>query len=504
MRVRLFERQAGAGGKARPVSLGATDPRTGEAGTAARNDADEVDPGPTVLTMPQVFDELFDRAGASFRSEVRLERSNVLARHTWLDGTTLDLFAEREASADAIGRVFGAADARAYLEFCKDAERIFRIAEEPFIRSQRLTLGGIVLRFGAAGLGALAQLDSHRSMWRSLEQRFRSPRLHQLFGRYATYCGSSPFEAPATMNLVAHVEAEGVYRVEGGMRAVVSALERLCRRLGVECTYGADVESIVVERGRACGVRVAGERFEADAVVFNGDVSALGAGLLGREARRAADATPTGARSISAVTWTLRARAAGAQATGAGLVHHNVFFSDDYRAEFDAMFSRGEMPVEPTLYVCAQDRGDTPLDLPSERLLVLATAPAVGDVAGRWTQAEKERCTQETMNRLTAFGLELSPPLPQPTTPADYHARYPATGGALFGPRSLGARSVLSRVGAASRIPGLYLAGGSVHPGPGVPMVALSGSLAAERICEDLASTVPSRRVATTGTISTA
>lgn len=481
-RVRVLERAAGPGGKARALEVGGV----------------EFDGGPTVLTMPWVFDELFDAAGASFRAEVGLERAPLVARHAWRDGPPLDLYADRQRSADAIGEAFGAREARAYLDFCADGRRMYELSEAAFLRAQRPTLGGIARQFGAAGLGALARLDVHRTMWRALEQRFAAPRLRQLFGRYATYCGSSPFEAPGTLNLVAHVEAEGVYRARGGMRALVAALDRLARSLGVELLYGHGVERVLVERGRAAGVVAHGADHAADAVVFNGDVSALGAGLLGAPAARAATATPPEARSLSAVTWALRARA-----TGFPLAHHNVFFADDYAAEFDAILRRHKVPDEPTVYVCAQDRGGDAPPSAEERLLVLVNAPATGDAPEHWNEPEKERCTNATLTLLRRAGLTLETSASAQTTPADYHRLFPATGGALYGPRSKGPLAALSRQAAASKVPGLYLAGGSVHPGPGLPMAALSGRLAAAQVRQDLASTGRSRPAATTGTTST-
>jgi 1-hydroxycarotenoid 3,4-desaturase len=356
---------------------------------------------------------------------------------------------------------------------------------------------------GRAGLGALARVDAHRTMARALAKAFASPHLRQLFGRYATYVGSSPFEAPATLNLIAHVEAEGVYRVRDGMGAVPKALEARARGLGVAIVRSADVERVVIESGRAAGVIAEGELVRADAVVFNGDVSALGAGLMGDGVRGAVAPTPRGARSLSAITWTALARARGAP-----LVHHNVFFADPhaYRAELEAVLVHRRVPDAPTVYVCAQDRGDAPLPdgHGEERLLVLVNAPATGDAPSHWTPWEIERCENAMSKSLERCGLTIEASAVSRTTPVDFHRRFPASGGALYGPIARGALSAFARASTTTRVPGLYLAGGSVHPGPGVPMAALSGRIAAARVLADLASTARSRTVGISGTTSMA
>jgi len=482
-RVRLLEKNDDLGGKARRVRAAGA----------------ELDGGPTVLTMLWVFEELFDHAGESFRSRLTLDRADRLARHGWSGGTRLDLFADGQRSADAIGEVFGAREARAYLKFCDDARKIFQLSENAFLRSQRLTLPGVIKEFGARGLAALARLDSHRSMWGSLQKRFREPRLRQLFGRYATYVGSSPFETPATLNMIAYVESEGVYRARGGMRGLVHALASLAESLGVTIERGVHVDRIVVKGRQAVGVETAGAFRPAPAVVFNGDVSALGTGLLGEHPARVVKATPPESRSLSAVTWAMKARA-----EGMALIHHNVLFCDDYPAEFEALLGRQRVPAEPTVYICAQDRGDEsiPGDEP-ERLLVLVNAPPTGDRPERWTERERERCTEAMTGVLAEAGVTLHSTAATQTTPVEFEKLFPATGGALYGPRWRGARSVLARAGASTAIDGLYVAGGSVHPGPGVPMAALSGRRAAEKVHEDLPSTLRSPRGATSGTTST-
>ncbi|MGA9601422.1 MAG: CrtD protein, partial [Methylocystis sp.] len=186
----------------------------------------------------------------------------------------------------------------------------------------------------------------------------------------------------------------------------------------------------------------------------------------------------------------------------------NVFFSEDYRAEFDDIFARRRLPRAPTIYVCAQDRGEdeAPTRAPAqpERLFCLVNAPALEE-AGGIDSAELRACQETTFRRLARFGLELTfdPATCVRTGPAEFSQLFPATGGALYGQASHGWRASFTRPGSSTNILGLYLAGGSTHPGPGAPMAALSGRLAAHRLMADLASTRPSFRGAMLGGTST-
>ena len=183
---------------------------------------------------------------------------------------------------------------------------------------------------------------------RALAEHFRDPRLRQLFGRYATYCGSSPYDAPATLMLVAHVESEGVWLVEGGMHRLAVALAGLAERLGARLRYGVGVRTITERGGRASGVVLAdGTPVEADAIICNGDSNAVARGLFGATAAGVRPTAPA-ERSLSALTWAVRALP-----DGFPLIRHSVFFSRDYRAEFEAL-KRGRLPEIPTVYICAQ------------------------------------------------------------------------------------------------------------------------------------------------------
>jgi 1-hydroxycarotenoid 3,4-desaturase len=265
----------------------------------------------------------------------------------------------------------------------------------------------------------------------------------------------------------------------------------------VQFRYGTNCREISVRNGRACGaVLASGEHLAADSVLFNGDAQALTKGLLGATAAPAAKAISRGDRSLSAVTWSMRTRTSGFP-----LVRHNVFFDTDYASEFADIFQRRHLPQRGTVYVCAQDRRDDAVGPDgAERLLCLVNAPADGDI-NTFEGSETAACETRSLTLLQQCGLHLQP-LPHEvvrTTPHDFHHLFPGTGGALYGRSTHGWMSAFQRPSSISKVPGLYLTGGSVHPGPGVPMAAMSGRLAAETLMAHLDSTSRLRRVVISG-----
>ncbi len=461
-----------------------------------------IDSGPTVFTMRWVFDQLLAELGVSMSDLVTLEPIHVLARHAWR-GTSgyLDIFSDIARSADTISAFSSPAEGKRFLAFCKEIRALYQVLEGPYIRCERPTLRSIARDLGPSGLSVLMGLGPFATLWGSLARHFHDPRLQQLFGRYATYCGSSPWAAPATLMLVAQVELDGVWSVQGGMHALATALASLAERKGVQFRYGIACREIVVRNGRASGAILGnGEHIAADSVLFNGDSQALATGLLGQHVRPAAKAISRQHRSLSAMTWSMNTRA-----NGFPLVRHNVFFDTDYASEFSDIFRHRRLPEQGTVYVCAQDRNDASSQSDgAERLLCLVNAPADGD-RNQFDGPETESCQIRSLALLRQCGLIVQPQAHEvvQTTPHDFHRLFPATGGALYGRATHGWMSAFQRPPSMSAVPGLYLAGGSVHPGPGVPMAAMSGRLAAETLMAHLDSTSRSRRVAISGGMST-
>ncbi len=444
-----------------------------------------IDSGPTVFTMKYVFEELFDKAGETFEDHVSLKKATVLARHAWNDNGFFDLHASREQTRDEIGRFFSAADAAGFEAFCNESKAIFETLKDTFIGASRPSPLGLGRRIGLTNVTDLLRLQPFTSLMSALKKFFPDPRLQQLFGRYATYVGSSPYQAPGTLMLIAHVEQEGVWLVDGGMHKLAQAMAQLAANQGADLRFETEVASIMTDSGRACGVVTqSGELIPAKQVLYCGDVSRLTRDYLDIRTGRPKQVKPE-ERSLSAMTFSM-----DAETSGFPLHRHSVFFSNDYREEFEAIFERGSIPIRPTVYVCAQDRDDhdETTSPKHERLMCLINSPANGDM-NRLSERDLDQCQHNMTRMLNHCGLEIKPRSLTITQASDFEKLFPGSGGALYGRASHGWVASFARPGAKTKIPGLYLAGGSVHPGAGVPMATLSGMLASEQIITDHALT---------------
>jgi len=455
--VVLFEAGSAVGGKMRTLP----------------SMAGPVDAGPTVLTMRDVFDDLFAAAGARLEDRLTLLPLPVLARHLWSDGARLDLHPDPEANAAAIRALAGPGAEAEFRAFGRHTAALRAAFEGAVMRAPGP-------RTGALGLAALMRpalwpaLLPGVSLAADLARRFTDPRLRQLFGRYATYVGGMPQSAPAVLALIWQAEGAGVWAVQGGMARLAGGLGDLARGLGVDIRLNTPVERIEVCGGRVRAVHPrGGARLAVAAAVFNGDPRALSLGLLGPDCARALPRTATEPRSLSARVWAFAARPRGVD-----LAYHTVFFADAEADEFGPL-ARGENPDAPTIYVCAQDRDGPAPDGP-ERFEMILNAPPLPHASPE----DAETCRQKTFARLARMGLSFDV-LPGPDTltrPQEFDTLFPGSAGAIYGRSPAGVAATFLRPRARTRIPGLVLAGGGVHPGAGVPMATLSGLHAAAAV----------------------
>jgi len=481
IKVTVLERHAHLGGKMR----------------ALPSAAGSVAAGPTVLTMRAVFDALFETCDERLDDHVTLVRQPLLARHFWPDGSRLDLWDDAARNTEAIRDFAGARAAAQFRAFDTRARALFDGFDAPMMQApapRPLDLARHVL----ANPDLLRQMAPHRSLAGLLRHSFDDPRLAQLFGRYATYVGGMPAGVPALLSLIWRAESSGVWAVEGGMHRLAEALAALARRHGAVIETGAHVARIETQGGTVSGVALSdGRRLPCTRVVFNGDPRALATGALGQGCAHVAPATRAAPRSLSAEVW-----AFAATPSGADLAHHNVFFRTDPAPEFAAL-ARGETAPDPTLYVCAMDRGMGTAPPAPERFEIIANAPAL---APGERPSKESPCPTRIFATLARFGLRFTPEPARDslTTPRGFDRLFPASLGALYGQSPHGTMAAFSRPTARTPVAGLYLAGGGTHPGAGVPMAALSARHAAEAILNDRISTSTCRPTATRGGISTA
>lgn len=472
--VTVVEQHAHVGGKMHHVCI----------------DGVAIDTGPTVMTMRHVFDDLFAAMGQSLDAWVTLRPLDVLARHLWEDAPSLDLYQDVGRTEQAVAEAFGGDAAAGFVAYARYTQGLYRLACAPFIHAARPSWATPLKIYGMGAIAAAWRVDAHRSMMRALQTYFpKSMHLRQLFGRYATYTGGSPYRAPATLNLIAHVERMGVWSVDGGMHMLAEAVAALAKAQGVRFVLSRKIAALNTEGGRISGVRLEdGTHLAADAVVFNGDVRAITSGLVPMLPQRHALPQPSPAEAgakrplaqgLSAVTWGL-----GAAPQGAKLQGHTVLFAPNGgKAEFDALFEDGPACPSPTAYVCAPH---TPLkpNKPGARQPLFCLVNAKPRRTA-YTESDRARLTDGLCQRFQACGVTLDR---MPTsadilhTPSDHAARFLGSDGALYGEAPHGWTSFFRRPASQGPMPGLFWAGGGVHPGAGVPMAALSGVLAAQAV----------------------
>jgi phytoene desaturase len=454
--VTIFERRAEVGGKLAVIE----------------RDGFRFDAGPSLLTLPSVFDELFQVAGTSLSDVASLTRLDPQLRHRWPDGSGFDTHDGPDATAAAIER-FSPGEGAHYRAFEARGARIWEVSRRTFLAGPMT--GGLALLGRMRSPQDLPTVDPLRTLDAAARGAFRDPRLVQWAGRYATYSGSSPLRAPATLACIPSIEArEGVWYPMGGLGTLRDALAEAAVGSGVDVITETEVATVEVAGRTVRGVRSVGcARLRADVVVANVDAEHLYADLL--PAPRALRRVTTAGRSSSGFVVL-----AGLRGTTPGLAHHTVWFPTDGRAEQEQL-AQGAFADDPTIYTCVSSVTDTtqaPAD--HENWFLLVNAPH-----GR--AVDRPRYRDLLLDRLATRGVDVRSRMlfSECLGPADLADRYRSPGGAIYGTASNGRRAAFRRPGNRGSVRGLYLVGGSSHPGGGLPLVVMSARIVADLVRED-------------------
>jgi diapolycopene oxygenase len=469
-RVQLFEANAWLGGKA----------------AVLETEGFRFDMGPTILILPSVLRRLFEEADRRLEDYLTLTPLEPQWRCFFDDGSRLDLVGDTSAMAARLAD-FAPGDADGYRRFMALSERLHRVSDDYFLWRSVNSMSDTFEARGALRLDVLKDVLSMRlgrTVSGTVRRHLRDERVAQMVDHFIQYVGSSPEASPAVLCGIAHMQtSEGVWYPAGGTRTIPLALTRLARELGVTFHNNTPVRRILTASGQVTGLETAaGRPVPLDAVVSNMDAVRTYRELLGNPEQGPHQPAPEPA--CSGVVLYLGLNRAYPQ-----LEHHNFVFSRNPHEEFDAIYRRGEPADDPTCYVCAPARTDPAVAPPGgEALYVLVHVPYLRD-GQDWRQMlpHYRRRILAKLER-TAGLVDLSERIvtERVLTPHDVHQRYRVLNGAIYGLASHGRWTGAFKPGnRRTDVPGLYLAGGAAHPGPGMPMVLMSGWIAADALDQD-------------------
>jgi phytoene desaturase len=441
------------------------------------------DTGPSLLTLPAVYKDFFQRTGKPMGLVCPIESVDPSFDYRFADGNRVK-FANlsRNKSLENITESFGAESAAQWDRIMKRAERMWDVSRGPFIESELKSPISLMKRITI--LRDMKIIAPWKTLRAHADEIVKDQHLRYIMDRYATYSGSDPRKAPAVLSTIAFVEESfGAWHVKGGLGQLTEKVYQRAVDVGVAFHLNSPVSAITTEGKKVTGVILAdGTVVQADAVVANADASLVYNKLIKghkRTLRKARKNIEKADVSVAGFCLLLGMRKDPDQV----LNHHTILFPEDYDAEFDAIFSHAKPVEKPTIYICAPQDPEMSKDETLEGWFVLVNAPTHGQFD--WNDKEFARkYANSIIDQIEARGISVRDRLESLTirTPADLEAAVHAPGGAIYGTSSNGARAAFLRAKNRSPIKGLYLVGGSAHPGGGLPLVGISGDLVTEAI----------------------
>ncbi|NUQ25207.1 MAG: phytoene desaturase [Saprospiraceae bacterium] len=453
--VEVFEANAYPGGKLSEFSL----------------DGYRFDAGPSLFTMPHYVDELFKLAGEDSSRHFEYVKLPVVCHYFWEDGTRLNAHADPELFAQSASDSFGVPPG-AVLDLLRDGKKKYEITGRIFLEQSLHKLGTWLQWKVLKAMFQIPGLDLFTSMNKVHERTARHPKLVQLFNRFATYNGSNPYKAPGLLSMIPHFEhGIGAFMPRKGMYAITQSIYELALRKGVKFHFNTPVSEITVENGRAAGIVVNGQPRAYDRVISNMDVYYTYKKLLPRQPHP--ERTLNQEKSTSALIFYW-----GIRRSFPELNLHNIFFSDNYRAEFDHL-AAGKLYDDPTVYINITSKY-CPEDAPEgcENWFTMINVPF--DSGQNW-EALKTRAREQVLDKLSRIlGADIRPLIACEDTldPRGIEQKTWSHLGALYGTSSNNRMAAFMRhPNFSGRIRHLYFCGGSAHPGGGIPLCLLSAKI---------------------------
>ena len=455
---------------------------TGGKVTAFERDGFRFDMGPSLFTLPHLVDELFELAGKAPRDYFNYHTHDEVCRYFWEDGTKLTLYPSVERNVAEVRKVFGESSASRVSDYFERAKKKYDLTAPFFLENSlhksKTYLKSEVLKVlqEIPSLGLFTTLDQENKRY------FKEPKLVQLFNRYATYNGSSPFQTPGIMQMITHLEhGLGTHFPVGGMHEISQSITRLAIDLGVEFKLNSRVDEILVERGQVRGISVNGKIEIFNRVVCNSDIKHVYKNLLAAPVKRPKKTLAQEPSSSALIFYW------GLSEKFEQLDLHNIIFSEDYEREFERIQHNGPFWEDPTVYIHISNRLEKS-DAPDgkDSWFVMVNVPY--DQGQDW-EAIIQKTRKSVLNRISKTlkcSIESLIEVEEWLTPVDIEQRTSSVGGALYGTSSNDRMAAFLRhSNKSSSVKGLYFCGGSAHPGGGVPLCLLSGRITAEWLNED-------------------
>lgn len=444
------------------------------------------DTGPSLLTLPAVFRDLFLKTGKRIEHVLDISPVDPAFNYNFADGSKVTFpNLSNPKTYQEIEKSFGISASQSWRQIIERSEKMWEASRDSFIESELTSIWPLLLRKNL--INQINQISPFTSL-RSLSEKLNlDPHLKMIIDRYATYTGSDPRSAPAVLLTIAFVESTfGAWHIKGGIGQLSVALEQRCRDLGVDFQFKSLVTKILVERNKVEGVVLSeGKIIKSDLVVSNSDAEYTFNSLIGNEVSSArGERRKLKSATKSLAGFSLLLGLDNKKSKPVGVKHHNVYFPENYDLEFDQIFTQKVPVTDPTIYLCAPKDSSMVKGADKEAWFVLVNAPRHEPESGwDWKDGGQEYA-QKIISKMDDLGLNVTNRLDfmEYRTPADLENYAMAPGGSIYGTSSNSPVSAFLRARNRSKVKGLFCVGGSAHPGGGLPLVGISAEIVAKAI----------------------